>query len=291
MPEVGLQLRDYFEDVVERVTEEDVRIRAETVRSVRIPDRRHRLRPVAAGAIGFGLATTLLGLVLITDRLFGATSSDSTSGGPAILSEPSPSAVLVMVISVAVGLGLLILGVTVMRRTRLTTQGGQLMQTMEQVDTEANPVDNDTLKLQRRVRLLGWLSGILAIAVVAMGAWMIAGGDSDRPALTAPQEQMEKTLDAYLDAWNAGDGEAVVALMAPGGYHDNGIKYYANDGRLATLVDSVTAQGFSVRSTDRTFVANYVLGRNFTPADSTQERPSIFKMTPDGTQIEWHMAP
>ena len=39
------------------------------------------------------------------------------------------------------------------------------------------------------------------------------------------------------------------------------------------------------------FVGNYVMTTDFIPAGSQTARPSIFKMTPDGTAVIWHYAP
>ncbi len=81
MPEISTQLRTYFDETVERVTEEDIRIRATTERGIPVPSPRFRPRPLAAGAIGFGLAMTLLGVVLVADRVFGSGASDVANNG------------------------------------------------------------------------------------------------------------------------------------------------------------------------------------------------------------------
>lgn len=287
MLDIERQLQSYFEETVERVTAEDVTARVNTARGVRLPERRIRLRPLAAGAVGFGLAMSLVGIVSVTVRLFGAEIDDATNG-PAGTSSTGGTLGTWAVVAMVVGLAVLVAGLVLMRRTQ---QGGEDMQTMEQVDQETLPIDDATHRLQRRYRFFVWLSGLLAIAVLAMGAWMMFG-DDDGQSLTANQEQMLETIANYEAAWNAGDGAAVAALMAPGGYHDNGGEQIpVTDGRLEAYVRTVHGMGFSVRSTDSYVVGQYVLTRSFVPEDATFERPSIVKMTPDGTKIEWHLAP
>jgi hypothetical protein len=165
------------------------------------------------------------------------------------------------------------------------------METIERTETPTAPLDDAMLMLNRRSRMLGWLAGILAVAVVAMGAWMIFGDDGGQ-SLTAEQEQMIETVDAYLDSWNTGDGAAAAALMSPSGYHDNGSRYFVRDGQLAAFIEQVHGMNFSVsRTGDAAFVGNYVMTTEHIPATSTTDRPSIYKMSTDGTTILWHHAP
>ncbi|MDH3605670.1 MAG: hypothetical protein OER12_01600 [Acidimicrobiia bacterium] len=211
MLDVERQLRDYFEEVVERVTAEDVRVRVSTERGVRLPERRLRLRPLAAGAIGFGLAMTLLGIVVVTDRLFGAEAGDATSG-PGSLMSPEGGATPWIVIPVAVGLVLLIFGTIFVRRTRnASQQGGTDMQTMER-DPLAAPIDNETGVLQRRNRVLGWLTVFLAVAVVGLGLWLAAEVTSSSTEL-APTAEVEQLLTDYQEAWANADSNAYLALL------------------------------------------------------------------------------
>lgn len=207
MLDVERQLREYFEEVVERVTAEDVRVRVSTERGVRIPERRLlRLRPLAAGAIGFGVALTLLGLVLVTDRLFAADVGDAT-GGPTGLLEPGTGSSPWLIIPVAIGLATLIAGAIYMRHTQLESRGGKDMQTMEQIDTGATEAgDNEKQMLKRRSRFLGWLSGLLVLAVLGLGAWLVAEVSSDSGA-SLPSE-VRTAVDNYAAAWANTDADA-----------------------------------------------------------------------------------
>lgn len=168
------------------------------------------------------------------------------------------------------------------------------MQTLEQVETSPSVASGDTQQLRKQNRLLTWLSIALAVIVVAAGAWIVFDDGGSAADLTAEQEQMLETINAYGTAWNDHDGTAAATLMASdASYHDNGTRYLVADGRLAGFISSLSS--FSVRSSaqdgEAAFVGNYVLTTDFIPETSTTGRPSFFKMTPDGTAIVWHYAP
>jgi hypothetical protein len=170
-------------------------------------------------------------------------------------------------------------------------ENGGIMETMERTEEPTAPFDHAMLTLMRRNRMLGWLAGILAIAVVAMGAWMIFGDDGGQ-SLTAEQEQMIKTVDEALVAWNAHDGEAVAALYVPSGYHDNGNEQYrVAGGGLADYVTRLGTLSFSVEETEHYVIENFVIGGGHIPAGSESVQLSIHAMTADGTKILWHLAP
>lgn len=289
MPEVGSQLQTYFDEVVERMTEEDVYIRARTNHGVPLPTSRFRPRPFAAAVMGFGVALVLVGVVLVMDRVLGTAATDAV-GNSGTSNTAADQGSPWSFVPIIFGLGLLATGIVAGRGRGAVSQGGKNMQTIDRVDS-TEVVDDQMRKLRRRSWWLGWLAGILALAVIGLGAWAIFGDSDSTADLTPAQEQMVETLDASLVAWNSGDGAAAEALMPPSGYHDNGtMKYYAN-GELAGLIDWAHSTGFSVSSSDRVFIGDFVIGTNHIPADSTDVRLSIFKMSPDGTQILWHFTP
>jgi hypothetical protein len=163
------------------------------------------------------------------------------------------------------------------------------MQTLER--TESAPVVDEPIHTPKnRNRTFVFLSAILAVAVLVMGAIMIFGDDGGQ-SLTPEQEQMLETIDQYGAALNAGDGAAATALMAPSGYHDNGKRYPVADGRLEAFFDNIDDLGFSMRRSDAAFIGTYVITTDHIPADSEEVRPSIFRMNADGTMIMWHYAP
>ncbi|MEE9177250.1 MAG: hypothetical protein V3U46_02355 [Acidimicrobiia bacterium] len=68
--------------------------------------------------------------------------------------------------------------------------------------------------MERRNRGLGLAVVILAILVLALGAWTIY--DFSQGAATAPSAEMTQFLDDYDTAWNNYDGEAFLALTTAG---------------------------------------------------------------------------
>jgi len=222
MLDVERQLRDYFEEVVERLTTEDVRVRVSTERGVRIPERRLlRLRPLAAGAIGFGMALTLLGVILVTDRLFAADVGDAT-GGPTGLLEPGTGTSPWLIIPVAIGLLTLIAGAIYMRHTHLESRGGEDMQTMERMETTEGPLERENQALKKRIRGLGWLAGILAVAAIALGAWLFAELSSSDGA-SLPSE-VQAAYDGYTAGWAAHSGPEAIAFTTDDFIFFNGVQ-------------------------------------------------------------------
>jgi len=213
MHDVPAQLQSYFDDVVERITEEDIRIRATTERGIPVPSARFRPRPLAAGAMGFGLAMTLLGMVLVVDRVFGAGTSDAgtgSGGGTGVLPGSEHGSAWLF-IPVVIGLGLLATGIISARRHNgdMRKRGGITMQTIEKVEESTAPFDDETLKLKKRTRWLGWLAGILAVAVVGLGVWLIAEVTSGDGASLPDEAQL--VLDDYAAAWENHDRDAFIA--------------------------------------------------------------------------------
>lgn len=170
------------------------------------------------------------------------------------------------------------------------------MKTMQRESTTPPTVIDEVTPLKSKNRLFTWLSIALVAALVAFAALVFIDSGDAADELTAEQEQMLETIDAYLAAWNDHDGAAAAALMASdSSYHDNGTRYLVAEQRLERLISGLAGLSVSVRSLasdgEAAFVGNYVLTTDFIPASSTIPRPSFFKMTPDGTAIIWHYAP
>jgi ketosteroid isomerase-like protein len=211
MPDVGTQLRTYFDEVVERMTEEDIRIRASTERGVPVRVPRFQIRPVAALATGFGIAMTLLGGVMVAAKFLGGEPSDVAGNGvPGASTASDPGSPWLLLLLMA-GFGLLAFGMWSMRRSAgdVRERGDENMQTIERPEAAHTP-PGETTRLRKRNRLLMWLVGILAVAVIGFGAWLIADAASgDGSALPTA---VEDALDDYVAAWNARDGAAAVSL-------------------------------------------------------------------------------
>jgi hypothetical protein len=247
MPDIKTQLRTYFDETAERVTPEDVRIRATTDWGVSIPSPRFRPRPLAAGAIGFGLAMTLLGIVLVVDRVFGGGVADvGGTGGPGVVTTSDPGSPWLF-IPVVLGLGLLATGVISARRRNgdVRERGERTMQTIEKVGPAEAPFDNEMMSLKKRSRWLGWLAGILAVAVVGFGVLLIVGAGSEGASLPAA---VEGALDDYSAAWNVSDGAALLESTTEGyQFVENG----QVNGRTAMTAALVASGYFRTEQLDR----------------------------------------
>lgn len=211
MSEIGTQLRTYFDETVERTTEEDVRVRATTARGVPVASPRFRPRPLAAGAIGFGLAMTLLGVVLVVDRVFGAGVSDVGGGGGGSgtvgVTPGSEQGSLWLFIPVVFGIGMLATGIISARRRNgdMRERGEWNMETIETVETVETPLDKQILTLKKRDRRLAWLAGILAVIAVVLGAWLIAEVTSSGASMPG---EVRAVIDDYNSAWMDSDRTA-----------------------------------------------------------------------------------
>lgn len=140
------------------------------------------------------------------------------------------------------------------------------MQTLERTES-ALVVDEQIHTLKNRNRTFIFLSAILAVAVLVMGAIMIFGDDGGQ-SLTPEQEQMLETIDQYGAALNAGDGAAAAALMAPSGWQQvevDGKRCLVADGSLQAHFDGIDALGYSQRRSDAAFVGPYVMTTNHIP--------------------------
>jgi ketosteroid isomerase-like protein len=254
MPEIQGQLRDYFDEIVERVTEEDIRIRATTERGIPVPSARFRPRPLAAGAIGFGLATTLLGVVLVVDRVFGAGVSDVGNGGATGALPSGGQGSPWLFIPVVFGLGLLATGIISMRQNKsdMRERGDGLMQTIEKVEPMEAPLDADMTRIKKRNRRLGWLAGLLAVAVIGLGSWLIVELTA-RDGASMP-EGVQTALDDYNAAWEATDGPAFMeattedfTFVSRGSTSSRGAQAglvdFASYWRVETVEQSVTGDG------------------------------------------------
>ncbi|MGI9585061.1 MAG: nuclear transport factor 2 family protein [Acidimicrobiia bacterium] len=166
-----------------------------------------------------------------------------------------------------------------------------MQETMSTHSTEAATA-SDVRRLRWWVRTLVGVSIVLALVVVGLAAWTAFGGESDK-ALSAEQEQMVETVDAYIAAWNAGDGDAAEALMDPKGYlEDVGGRWHVADGQHTAYLETLHATGFPIfRSDDVSVVGSVVLVSHTYAEGSSSESPNVYYLSPDGTQIRWVLEP
>ena len=81
------------------------------------------------------------------------------------------------------------------------------MQTIDRPETSQAPTGD--VKLKSRNRLLTWLVGILAVAAIGLGGWLIAEVSSSNDA-SLPAE-VQAALDDYMAAWDTQSGDALLA--------------------------------------------------------------------------------
>lgn len=84
------------------------------------------------------------------------------------------------------------------------------MQTIERVESDDAAVVAEVLKLRKRSGWLGWLAGILAAAVIALGAWLIVDLTSGSDA--ALPDDVQVALDGYTAGWESHDGSAAMTF-------------------------------------------------------------------------------
>ncbi|NOY56280.1 MAG: hypothetical protein GXP34_09875 [Actinobacteria bacterium] len=212
MSELQTQLRDYFDDVVERVGVQDVIAQVHVRRQPRLRGPvRAAVTAAAAVFVGVGSVVVALWLLQGGPRLY------RSSGAP-VPTTTDASWVLPALIGVAAVLALGALGVFVSWGSRR----GEGMETIEK-----------TAKLRiepgKTNRWLIVALVVLLVAIAAGAAWFL---------LSSPvPSDVQALLDDYIAAWNAHDGDAVLATIGTGMHVSSAGTF--NGARLASFVDSM----------------------------------------------------
>jgi hypothetical protein len=165
------------------------------------------------------------------------------------------------------------------------------MQETQATEQQSTSVVQESGRYKTWSFVLGWISIALLIIVIGLGAWIVLADDSAQQ-LTTEQEQSLETIDAYLAAWNAGDGAAADALMNPNGYlEDIGGRWYVADGSHARYLETVQSMGFTMELVDTYAMGNIVLVTYRSAEGGNPSVPNVYYMSPDGTQIHWVIDP
>jgi hypothetical protein len=165
------------------------------------------------------------------------------------------------------------------------------MQETQATEPQSHSVVEESGRYKTRSLVLGWISALLVVAVVGLGAWVVFADDSGQE-LTTEQEQSLETIEAYLAAWNAGDGAAADALMNPNGYlEDIGGRWYVADGSHARYLETVQSMGFTMELIGTYAMDNIVLVTYRSAEGGNPSVPNVYFMSPDGTQIHWVIDP
>ena len=206
MPDVGTQLREYFDAAVERVTAEDVFARRRVFEEMGSP-RRHflTLHPAWAAALGFAVTVIVLGgtlglTVLTSSRDSGAGSRGLTDIVEEATGGATGSWLFIVTIAVAIA-G--VVAVVVIHHQRAGKE-----RTMAATITPSS-TERTTLP-ERHSRSLITTIVVLVIALLALGAWVVYDAASEPEAATP--EALQTLLDDYMAAWNAHDADAFMAL-------------------------------------------------------------------------------
>ena len=198
-PEV--QLREYFEAGVERITVDDVLIRA-AVRATE-PVRRPpaEFRPLRAAATAFALTIVAIGGLFVGLDLIDS-ARDFGRGGISPLTAPLGGFGAWPIALVGAG------GVVGLTSILLRRHHGKVetMDTLERQPVEEHGVD----PLTRRTRQLSTTIAVLLVALLALGAWMIFG---TRPLSdNAAPDEIVQLMEDYNAAWNSFDADALATL-------------------------------------------------------------------------------
>lgn len=211
MPQVEHQLREYFDAGVERVSADDVIVRAAVGKDVVEPRRRPSPAWVAVGA--FALTLVVFGGAFIAIGLLEQAGVNVAGGGLTPVSGSVGSLALWPIAAVGAG-GLAALAAWLLRTRSGEGRDGdgeraEHMETMEKPQVE-KPT---TQQLATRNRWLMVGVVVLVVALLALGAWVLFGTRANSPN-AAPAEVAE-VMDDYVAAWNNYDAGALEALVTP----------------------------------------------------------------------------
>jgi len=159
------------------------------------------------------------------------------------------------------------------------------MTVMDERESPAHDT-NGSESRDSHVKVLRWTIALLTVAVIGLAGFIVLSDDGSG-AMTPEQDRMVETVDAYLAGWNAGDEAAVLEVMDPLGYYDNGEHWMVDDGRLAGYVRTMHSMGLSVSRGETVVLGNVVVAMQTTYGES-DGYASIYKMSPDGTSILWN---
>ena len=283
MSDLNTQLRDYFDVNVERVTADDVFAGRLVVHQIAEPEPRWRLSP--RFAVGFGFAVTVfvvggsLGLGLVLRQPGDDAGSGSASFGIGAGTPESTGWRLVGVAAVlaVVAIVFMLLALRSARRGSRTREKEETMSTT--LDTP--PVDH---KLEDAHRTNRWLIAavvVLAIAVVALGAWVVtdltATSDAEVPA------EIATMLNGYTAAWNDYDGDAFLGYVREMDYVHSSYAGTFNVAETASAIDGWGNYGYQVESAgEDSYIGDgttkYVVRPNRITSDANPDGASGFSI-------------
>jgi hypothetical protein len=301
MSDLDIQIRDYFDTHVERVTADDVFAGGRLVEQLHQPSPGWRMSPRFATGFGFAVTVFVIGGSLALGLALRRQGGDEGSGASLLdVGADSPAstgwgALAIAAALVVVALVLMVLALRSARRGISRNRKEKVMAT-----TIDSPTVDD--KLTDAHRTNRWLIAgviVLAVALVALGAWVIS--DLTASNTTEPPAEVQALLDDYTASWNAYDGDAFLGTVGDGYvfFDDHTVARNAEATARTILVGEPF--GFSTELVgDRVFVVNRdgdeyvgsvpnVLGTNSAPESA--DGISVFRIHnfPDvGWKVIYH---
>ncbi|MCL1600309.1 MAG: hypothetical protein M3112_02080 [Actinomycetia bacterium] len=114
------------------------------------------------------------------------------------------------------------------------------------------PVDHKLEEAQRSNRWLIAAVVVLAIAVVALGAWMI--NDLMASDASAVPTEIATLLDDYAGTWNDHDGDAFLGYVRDTGYVHSSYGGTYNAAETADIIDGWEAYGYRIEVTGESLI-------------------------------------
>jgi hypothetical protein len=188
MSELQTQLREYFDDVVERVSAEDV------LSQVRVRRQRTR-RPVWAAARAAAAVTAGVGSVVVAHWLLRAGPRRFRSVWRSVAGSVDATWTRPLMIGVAVALAVAVAGIAILRKRG---------ETMETIETTSPPAVR-TRTANRWLVIVLTVALVLALAAIV---WLLVA----TPGSAIPAD-VQAVLDDYRAAWNTGDGATAAAMV------------------------------------------------------------------------------
>lgn len=246
MSDLNTQLRDYFDENVERVTADDVFAGRQVIRQ--ITDRQPRWRSSPRLAVGFGFAVTVfvvggslgLGLALRQpgdDAASGAGSYGIGAGTPA---STGWSLLGVAAVLAVVALAFMVLAL------RSTRRGSKKEGRKEGMATTLDSSKADH-KLEEAHRTNRWLIAavvVLAIALISLGAWVV--NDLTATSETEVSAEIATMLDGYTGTWNDYDGDAFLGYIREVDYVHSSFDRTFNASETVGIISSFETFGTHV---------------------------------------------
>jgi hypothetical protein len=284
MSDLNTQLRDYFDANTERVTADDVFAGRHVVDQVAEPQPRWRSSPRLAVAFGFAVTVFIvggslgLGLVLrqpgddagtgIASFDVGAGTTESTGWG-------------LLVAAVALGVVATVFILLALRSARRSSG------TREKENAMSTTLDTPQVdyKLEDAYRTNRWLIAavvVLAIAVVALGAWVVADLVSTSEA-EIPAE-IATLLEDYTATWNDYDGDAFLGYVRETDFVHSSYGGTYNAAQTAILIEGWEVYGFQVEVAGESLYVgdggiNYVVQPVRITSDANPDGASGFAIT------------